>query len=470
MHDIGKNIVGVVLSCNGYRVIDLGVMVSVESLLRAIQEHQPDILGLSGLITPSLDEMIFNAKEFERMGLKIPLLIGGATTSRAHTAIKIAPHYSSVVVHVADASLSASVCSKLMSQDSREAFVHGIKEQYLAICQDFAAKSGERIRNLVTLDEARIRSYKTDWSTLDIPRPRELGIREYQNVDLKELEPFIDWSPLFWAWGLKGVYPQILSHEKHGAQARELLGEAQEMLKKFSGQQVFRPRAVAGLFAAQSEGDDIQLYSDEISRSPLCRFHFLRQQQIKAEGQPYFSLADFVAPVESGRLDYVGAFCVTMGSGVESKAEQFKQQGDDFSSIMVKALGDRLAEAIAEWLHWKTRILWGIEAENKPNLEDLLKERYRGIRPAPGYPACPEHSEKEIVWKLLSVEKRIAVRLTESFAMTPASSVSGLYFAHPAAKYFMVGGIGEDQVADYARRKGLDLKLAEKWLEPVLIR
>lgn len=464
VHDIGKNIVSVVMACNGYKVIDLGVMVTSDKILQAAKEHRADLVGLSGLITPSLDEMIHNAKEMERMGCRYPLLIGGATTSRTHTAVKIAPHYSGPTVHVGDASLVVGVCSQVLNEKSRPRFVQELESQ-----QDEARKNFARRyegQNQIPLAAARQRRRPWQMREADIQMPEALGEQVWTNVVLSDVVPFIDWSPLFWTWDLKGVYPKIFEHARYGQQAKDIFADAQKMLKLIVKENRFRPRTAFGLWSAQSDGDDVSVL-DKTGKS-IGKFHFLRQQNKKPEGEFNYSLADFVAPKESGVVDVIGAFVTTMGFEVEEFADEFKRKHDDYSAIMVKALGDRLAEALTEMLHLRVRQQFKFgRAENLTN-EDLIAEKYRGIRPAPGYPACPDHTEKAEIWRLLNVKENLGVELTESYAMNPPSSVSGLYFMHPEAKYFMVGSIERDQVEDYARRKGMSAAEIEKWLAPNL--
>ncbi|HEX3036738.1 MAG TPA: methionine synthase, partial [Thermodesulfobacteriota bacterium] len=466
VHDIGKNIVSVVLACNNYEVIDLGVMVPCEKILNTAREVGASIIGMSGLITPSLDEMAYNASEMERQGFDIPLLIGGATTSKAHTAIKIAPHYNGITEHVLDASLVVGVCNDLLNPEKRDAFAAEIQTRQEALRQRHA--DAKKVKQFLPIDEARDKKFKTDWKSVQIDIPKRLGLRVIDNIPLEEIAPFIDWSPFFWTWDLKGVYPKILGHEEWGAQARELFEDAQKLLKEIVTKKRFRARAVLGFWPANSVGDDVEVYTDESRKEVLGTLRFLRQQREKEGAGNYYCLADFVAPKDSGRADYIGGFAVTAGYEVEEFAETFKAKNDDYSSIIVKALGDRFAEALAEMMHKKARIMWGYGQNENLSYEDLIKERYRGIRPAPGYPACPDHTEKSLLWKLLNVEKNTGITLTENFAMNPPSSVSGWYFAHPESKYFHVGQIYRDQVEDYARRKDMPVEVVEKWLQPNL--
>jgi 5-methyltetrahydrofolate--homocysteine methyltransferase len=472
VHDIGKNIVGVVLACNNYEVIDLGVMVSCEKILQTAREQNVDIIGLSGLITPSLDEMAHVAREMERQGLKLPLLIGGATTSKAHTAVKIAPSYGQPVVYVLDASRAVPVVSNLISKEHRANFGAQIREEYDRI----RAQHGGQTAKLISIEEARANAPKLKFD--DLPKPEFVGIRALSSdattlntqhsarVTLAELVPFIDWSPFFHTWELRGVYPKILQHEKHGEEATKLFADAQTMLAQMINEKWLTPRAVYGLFPANRVGDDMELFTDESRTKVLTAFHFLRQQIDKGDGTPNYCLADFIAP--KGSSDYIGAFAVTAGKEVKDLADAFKATHDDYNAIMIEAIADRLAEAFAEFLHKRVRDEWGFGKLEKWTTEDLIQEKYRGIRPAAGYPACPDHTEKGILWKLLNVEANAGIKLTESFAMWPGSSVSGLYFAHPESKYFAVGKLGRDQLLDYHLRKGMTLQEVERWLGPWL--
>jgi 5-methyltetrahydrofolate--homocysteine methyltransferase len=474
VHDIGKNIVGVVLACNNYEVIDLGVMVPCEKILQAAREQNVDIIGLSGLITPSLDEMAHVAREMERQGLKLPLLIGGATTSKAHTAVKIAPGYGQPVVHVLDASRAVPVVSSLISKEHRPNFGAQIREEYDRI----RAQHGGQTAKLISIEEARNNAAKLKFD--DLPKPEFVGIRALSSdattlntqhsarVTLAELVPFIDWSPFFHTWELRGVYPKILQHEKHGEEARKLFADAQKLLERIVSGKLLKPRAVYGLFPSNRIGDDVELYTDDSRTKVLTTFHFLRQQIAKEDGTPNWCLADVVAPKHPTSNDHIGAFAVTSGHGLKELVEKFKADHDDYNAIMAEALADRLAEAFAEFLHKRVRDEWGFGKLEKWTAEDLIQEKYRGIRPAAGYPACPDHTEKGILWKLLDVEKNAGIKLTESFAMWPGSSVSGLYFAHPESKYFAVGKLGRDQLLDYHLRKGMTLQEVERWLGPWL--
>jgi 5-methyltetrahydrofolate--homocysteine methyltransferase len=464
VHDIGKNIVGVVLGCNNYEIIDLGVMVPCEKILQTARETNADMIGLSGLITPSLDEMVHVAKEMEREGFAIPLLIGGATTSRVHTAVKIAPHFRQPVVHVSDASRAVGVVSQLKNPNSRPAF----QEENCREQEKLRASRQQATQKLLTLEEARRRKPPIRWSQAGIPRPAFTGIRAFPAVPLEEIVPYIDWTPLFQAWELRGTYPKILDDATVGGKARELLGDAQKLLARIVTEKLLTANAVIGFFPANSVGDDIEVYRDASRSGLLTTFHTLRQQMEKAPGHHNWALADFIAPKTTGLEDYLGAFAVTAGADLDPLLAHFQEDHDDYSSIMAKALADRLAEALAELMHKRVRNLWGYGSDENMTLEDLIQERYRGIRPAPGYPACPDHSEKRELFDLLQAEKNTGIRLTENFAMSPAASVCGLYFAHPEAKYFAVGKIDRDQVDDYHRRKGMDLRQVERWLRPNL--
>jgi len=458
VHDIGKNIVSVVLQCNNFEVIDLGVMCPAEKILAAAREHKADIIGLSGLITPSLDEMAHLAQEMQRQGFTIPLLIGGATTSRAHTAVKIAPHYDGPVVHVLDASRAAGVVSALLSPEQRPAFVDALRKEDQRLQQTHAARSGERKQ--LTLEAARANRTSLDLSSYEPPQPAFLGVRKVEPT-LEKLTPFIDWSPFFHTWELRGRYPGILDDPQTGAQARELFADAQKLLSEIVAKKQFQARGVHAFWPANAVGDDVELYPDERRAEPLATFRFLRQQMVKPEGQKNHALSDFVAP--KGSPDYLGGFAVAIHGGDEL-AKAFEASGDDYSAIMAKALADRLAEAFAEYLHQQARIEWGFGKEERLDREDILCERYQGIRPAAGYPACPDHTEKRLLFRLLDAECKAGMWLTESCAMFPGAAVSGLYFSHPEAKYFAVGKIARDQAADYAARKGESVPWVEKWL------
>ncbi len=464
VHDIGKNIVGVVLACNNYEVIDMGVMVPGEKILERAKAEKADIIGLSGLITPSLDEMVHVAREMERLGFKLPLLIGGATTSRAHTAIKIAPHYSEPVVHVLDASRAVPVTTSLLSEENKAAFVTQLRLDYAAVRKSHATPK----QPMVSLAEARARRTPIEWQSEDIATPSFTGVRVLDNFPLAELRNYIDWSPFFHTWEMKGVYPRIFEDEKQGAQARLLFAEAQTLLDRIVDENLLTARAVYGLFPANAVGDDVELYTDATRATVQTKLYFLRQQANREGSEPCRSLVDFIAPKETGLHDTIGAFAVTSGIGLRELVEKFKAQHDDYNAIMAEALADRLAEAFAECLHKRVRHEWGYGCAEHLSSDDLIAEKYRGIRPAPGYPACPDHTEKGTIWRLLDVEAKTGIQLTESFAMWPGSSVSGLYFAHPQSRYFTVGKIDRDQVADYAERKGMTLRDAERWLGPNL--
>ena len=465
VHDIGKNIVGVVLACNNYDIIDLGVMVSAEKILRTAVEQQVDIIGLSGLITPSLDEMVHVAKEMQRQGLNIPLLIGGATTSRKHTAVKIAPAYGEPILHVTDASRAPGVVGQLLNKEQREEFIRKNSDEQ----EQQRISHNPQQRALHPFAEARTRSAPLDWSTDQPPVPSFLGVRHETNLSLSELVPYIDWSPFFHTWELRGTYPRLLEDEVIGAQARQLFSDAQNMLDTVIKESWLQAEALYGFFPAYSEGEDIILYEGEERQQEIARFHMLRQQTVKRSADlPLFCLSDFIAPQESGQIDYLGAFAVTAGGGIDEHVERFTHEHDDYNSILLKALADRLAEALAEMLHERVRSEWGYEDRGSQTSEDLIRERYRGIRPAPGYPACPDHSEKRTLFSLLKAEERSMLRLTETCAMWPAAAVSGLYFSHSESRYFSVGKIDRDQVNDYACRKGISVGEAERWLAPNL--
>lgn len=462
VHDIGKNIVGVVLACNGYRVIDLGVMVSCQEIMKAARENNADLIGMSGLITPSLDEMANNLKEFVHEGIRTPVLIGGATTSRAHTAIKLAPHYEGPVVHVADASLAVEVCTNLLSSERFTQYVEDLKTNQEQVRRAFAAGRGEQ--SFISLETARQKRFP--YREYDAETPSILGTHTFKDIPLADVAAFFDWSPLFWTWGLKGSYPSILENKSYGEQAREIYKEGQALLSRVISERRFRLEAVVGIFPAAADHDDVVIYDTTAAHHELERFCFLRQQR-EREGLHNLCLADFIAPKQMHRKDYMGLFAVVC-HGVDDFAQEFENRGDDYQSIMTKALGDRFAEALAEYMHKQVRDLWGYGKNESLSVEGLIREEYRGIRPAPGYPACPEHTEKQKIWDVLKVQSAIGLSLTESFAMTPASSVSGFYFSHPDAKYFNVGKIDQDQLHDYAKRKGMSLEEAERWLAPNL--
>jgi 5-methyltetrahydrofolate--homocysteine methyltransferase len=464
VHDIGKNIVGVVLACNNYEVIDMGVMVPCEKILERAKAEKADMIGLSGLITPSLDEMVHVAREMERQGFKLPLLIGGATTSRAHTAVKIAPHYSEPVVHVLDASRAVPVTTSLLSEDGKEEFVAQHRADYEALRKAHASPRPK----LVSLEVARSRRTPIEWRAEDLPVPEFTGVRVLDDFPLATLREFIDWTPFFHTWGLKGVYPRILDNADHGAQARQIFTEGNALLDRIVEEKLIRARGVYGLFPAAAIGDDVELYADDAREKVLARFHFLRQQTQKEGSEPCRSLSDFIAPKEAGLSDHIGAFAVTSGIGLKELCDRFRAENDDYNAIMAEAIADRLAEAFAECLHKRVRDEWGYgRAEGLSNAE-LIQEKYRGIRPAAGYPACPDHTEKGTLWRLLDVQANTGMLITESFAMWPGSSVSGLYFAHPESRYFSLGKIDRDQVADYHERKGMPVEEVERWLGPNL--
>jgi 5-methyltetrahydrofolate--homocysteine methyltransferase len=522
VHDIGKNIVGVVLQCNNYEVIDLGVMVPAAKILETARERKADVIGLSGLITPSLDEMVHVAQEMEREGFSLPLLIGGATTSRAHTAVKIAQHYRASTVHVLDASRAVGVVSRLLNDELKEDFDQTTRADYARLREEHASKSREK--KLITLEQARANRTPIDWTAYNPPKPEFLGTCVYasdlgsarvpragfgilpkqslksssrqnaatstpqacapQSISIDDLIPFIDWSPFFHTWELRGRYPAIFEDPVVGTQARELFDDAQKLLERIRTEKLLTARGVFAFWPAKAIGDDVEIYTDETRAERLATFHFLRQQMKKPSGQFNHCLADFIAP-ESGtgfepandqdmgkmpmpRSDYLGGFAVTGGIGADELAKIFAADHDDYNSILTKALADRLAEAFAEFLHREARIAWGFGADEKLSQEELLREKYRGIRPAAGYPASPDHTEKSTLFRLLDAEKNTGIALTESFAMHPGASVSGLYFSHPDSKYFGVGKIGDDQVRDYAARKNESPEYVEKWLAPNL--
>jgi 5-methyltetrahydrofolate--homocysteine methyltransferase len=468
VHDIGKNIVGVVLQCNNYEVVDLGVMVPAAKILETARSEKADMIGLSGLITPSLDEMCLVAAEMERQGFDLPLLIGGATTSRVHTAVKIHPNYRrGQAVHVNDASRAVAVAGSLMSMTARGAYLGRIREEYARVAAAHAR--GEETKQRLSLKDARANALTLDWSVYRPAPPHFLGARTIENYPLAELRDTIDWSPFFATWELTGKFPAILDDAKYGAAARGVFADAQAMLDRIVAGNSLRAVAAFGFWPANADGDDILLFADERRTAPIAALHTLRQQLIRREGRANIALADFVAPRASGIGDYIGAFMVTAGLGAEEIAEQFKEAGDDYSAIMVKALADRLAEAFAERLHQRVRKeFWGYAPEETMGIADLIAEKYRGIRPAPGYPAQPDHSEKATLFALLDPEGMTGLRLTESFAMWPPAAVCGLYLSHPESHYFGVGKIERDQVEDYAVRKGWSVLEAEKWLAPVL--
>jgi len=463
VHDIGKNIVGVVLQCNNYEVIDLGVMVSCDRILEAAREQRADIIGLSGLITPSLEEMSHVAREMERQGFTVPLLIGGATTSKVHTAVKIEPHYSGPTLHVLDASRCVGVAGALLSPTLREAMVADTRKTYVELRRQHGDKQA-RVRNL-TLAKARANALRTDWESYRPPAPNSPGLTVFETVALADLVDYIDWTPFFQTWELAGRYPKILEDPQVGSAARQLFADARTMLARLIADGTLRARAVVGLWPAAARGDDVEVYTDETRDRLQSTIHFLRQQIPKPPGRPDLCLADLVAPHGSGVPDWIGGFAVTAGIGLDAIVAAYEKDHDDYSAILCKALADRLAEAAAEWLHACVRTrLWGYASDEELDADAIIEERYRGIRPAPGYPACPDHCEKGGLFALLGAEDNAGVCLTESFAMLPAASVSGYYFSHPQSSYFGVGRIDRDQVEDYARRRGVDVKSVERWL------
>lgn len=468
VHDIGKNIVGVVLACNNYEIVDLGVMVPPEKILQTAIEQNVDVIGLSGLITPSLDEMVHVAKELNRMKSDIPIIIGGATTSRAHTAVKIDTEYPHAVVHVSDASRAVTVVGNLLKPDACVDYIEGIKKDYETFRINFEKRKTKK--KYITLNEARTNKWTTDWYNFIPTTPNQLGVQVIEKQDLKSLVNFIDWSPFFRSWDLHGRYPTILNDKVVGEQATSLLDDAQLLLQRIIDGDLLHAKAVFGLFAANAnDEDEIIIFDNEQRITPLAKFITLRQQLQKSDHKPHYALADFVAPVASKVKDYMGCFCVTAGFGTQELAQEFESKHDMYNSIMVKALADRLAEAFAEYLHREIRINhWGYSQNENLNNDDLIKEKYHGIRPAPGYPACPDHLEKNTIWELLKVKEHIGVQLTDSLAMWPAASVSGYYFAHPDARYFGVGKIENDQLLSYQKRRNTTLETAKKWLQPNL--
>ncbi|MHB0926385.1 MAG: vitamin B12 dependent-methionine synthase activation domain-containing protein, partial [Gallionellaceae bacterium] len=469
VHDIGKNIVTVVLQCNNFEVVNMGVMVPCQQILDTAREHNADIIGLSGLITPSLEEMAHVAKEMQRQGFTIPLMIGGATTSRVHTAVKIEPNYpSGATVYVTDASRAVGVCSNLLSDTLRDEYVAGIKTDYAAAREQHEGRKEKAV--YVSLAEARAHGLKTDWKKYTPPKPWLTGVHKFEAYPLDKIAEYIDWTPFFHAWELSGRYPKILQDKTVGSEARKLFADAQAMLKKIIDEKWLTANAVFGLFPANSvNSDDIEIYTDETRRKVAMTWHNLRQQTKKPDDIPNYCLADFIAPKESGVADYIGAFAVTTGIGIEARVAEFEKQNDDYNAILLKSLADRLAEAYAELLHARVRReFWGYAADEGLDNEALIAEKYRGIRPAPGYPACPEHSEKEPLFELLQVPLNACITLTDSYAMLPTAAVSGFHLSHPQAQYFATGKIDRDQVEDYARRKSWTLEEAERWLAPVL--
>ena len=467
VHDIGKNIVGVVLGCNNYKIIDLGVMVPALKILETAIREKADVIGLSGLITPSLEEMANVAREMERQGFKIPLLIGGATTSRIHTAVKIDPGYSGSVIHVLDASKSVPVVSNLINSQNTNGYIQKVKDEYKSLREEYQKRTAEK--NFVSIEAARANKPKFDWNNVPIIKPLKPGIHLNENFPIAQLKNYIDWSPFFLTWELKGKYPAILNDKKYGDEAKKLFNDANKLLDKIIKDGSLKATGLLGLFPANSTGDDIEVYSDDSRQGIITVFHTLRQQSEKSAGVPHLALADFIAPKESEIKDYLGCFAVTTGIGTDELAEKYEKEKDDYNSILIKALADRLVEAFAEYLHQQVRKeYWGYAKDESLTNEELIKEKYRGIRPAPGYPAQPDHTEKIILFDLLQVEKKTPIRLTETLAMYPAASVCGFYFAHPDSKYFTTGKIYKDQILDYHKRKGMSLQEVEKWLAPVL--
>ncbi|MBA2533887.1 MAG: B12-binding domain-containing protein, partial [Rubrobacter sp.] len=468
VHDIGKNIVGVVLQCNNFEVIDLGVMVPSAKILQVAREENADVVGLSGLITPSLDEMVHNAKEMQREGFGIPLLIGGATTSQTHTAVKIAPGYEQPVIHVKDASRAVGVVQNLVSEGRKDAYAAQVSSDYEEVRRKHAGRRSKT--KLTTLKRARANGMKIDWEGYAPPRPNVLGVRTFDDYALEDIRAYIDWTPFFHSWQLKGSYPKIFDDPEKGEEATKLFADAQDLLDRIISEEWLKASAVFGLFPANTmEDDSIEVYTDGTRNEVLAELYFLRQQKQKPPGRPNHSLADFVAPKGTGLEDHIGLFAVTAGLGADEAARRFEEENDDYSAIMVKALADRLAEALAELLHGRVRReFWGYAADETLGNEAMIREEYRGIRPAPGYPACPEHTEKRTLWRLLDAEANAGITLTESCAMSPGAAVSGYYFSHPDSRYFGVAEIGRDQARDYAERKGWTLQEAEKWLAPNL--
>lgn len=464
VHDIGKNIVGVVLACNNFDVIDLGVMVPTEKILDEAERHNVDVIGLSGLITPSLDEMVGVARAMKNRGMNLPLIIGGATTSRIHTAVKIDPNYESPVVHILDASRAVTVCTDLL-KDTREEFAGGIKSEYSKLRDAHANRTQKK--KYLSFEDAKSNRTSINWESSELPTPKFTGTKVFEDINLTELRNFIDWTPFFKTWMLTGKHPAILEDNIVGEQATELYNDANALLDKIIQNKSLRAKSVIGLFPAVADGEDILVYDGDNHNEVKAKFHFMRQQAEKRSGQPNSSLVDFLAPIDSGKIDHIGFFAVTAGLGIEKLLEEYKD--DDYKEIMIKALADRLAEATAEYMHYKVRTeFWGYSTNEKLSNEELIAEEYRGIRPAPGYPACPDHTEKRTLFSLMEVEKNIGISLTESCAMYPASSVSGFYFSHPQSRYFRVGKIEKDQIEDYAKRKGQTIDETEKWLAPYL--
>jgi 5-methyltetrahydrofolate--homocysteine methyltransferase len=466
VHDIGKNIVGTILQCNNYKVIDLGVMVPYQQIISTALTEKVDIIGLSGLITPSLDQMVQVAKEFANRGIVTPLLIGGATASQTHTALRINPEYKRTV-YVSDASRAISVVAKLLDIQKRSIYLQQVNDDYEKIRDNYGRQS--TVSRIIPLQEARVNRYAEDWNRFKSVKPNLKGVETFSNIALGELRDYIDWSPFFHTWELKGIYPQILKHAEFGNQAKTLYNDANHMLDQIINNSQLTANAIIGIFPANAIGDDLELYTDEDQTGIIAELHFLRQQIKKSGKRTNLSLADFITPKNVGFTDWIGCFVASVGSEVSEMVGQFRKEGDDYQAIMLEALADRLAEALAEYMHERLRKeYWGYDSNEILTREQLIKEEFKGIRPAPGYPACPDHTEKESIWKLLNVEKNIGVVLTESFAMSPVSSVCGWYFAHPRSKYFSISKIGRDQIVDYATRKGMDIKNVEKWLRPYL--
>jgi len=464
VHDIGKNIVGVVLACNNFEIIDLGVMVPPEKIIETAINENVDVIGLSGLITPSLDEMVYLAKELEKLNLKIPVLIGGATTSKTHTAVKISPVYSGPVIHVNDASKAVPVSTSLLSND-RKIFTNQISDEYNNLRKTF--ENRKVTKNFISISEARKNRLKLDWDNYNISKPNFIGIKEIKIKELSVLRKYFDWTQFFRSWNLHGIYPDIFKNEVNGKESKKLFDDANELLDKIIRENLLIAKGIFGIFPASSINDDILVYNNENTNEILDKFLTLRQQSKKADGIPNIALSDFIIPSSKNIKDYIGCFCVTAGFGSDELCQSFEKENDDYSSIMVKALADRFAEAFAEYLHKEVRIKhWGYSSNENFSNDDLIKEKYVGIRPAPGYPACPDHLEKNTIWKLLKVEEKIGVKLTESLAMWPAASVSGYYFSHPNSKYFGLGKIDKDQVKDYSKRRKIGFKEASKWLNP----
>jgi len=467
VHDIGKNIVGVVLGCNGYDIIDLGVMVPTDKILDTAEKEKVDIIGLSGLITPSLDEMVNVAREMKRRNMDLPLMIGGATTSRMHTAVKIAPQYDNGVIHVLDASRSVTVAGSLLSKEQKKDLLSSVKSEYIKLADDFAKK--KTVKQSLPFDRSQANKAKIDWKNYTAPVPTFTGIKLFNDYNLGELEKYIDWQPFFIAWEMHGKFPQILSDTVIGKEATKLYDDARVLLKKIISEKWLTADGVIGFWKANSNGKDtVTILKEENAKVENVKLEFLRQQSRKAEGQPNLSLADFIAPAEEAIKDYIGAFAVTI-HGIEPHIKKFEEQHDDYNKIILQALGDRLVEAFAERLHERVRKdYWGYDKDERLSNEDLIKEEYRGIRPAPGYPACPDHTEKFKLFDLLKAHENVGIELTESLAMYPASSVCGWYFSNPESKYFGVGKINKDQVEDYAKRKNMPLEEIERWLMPIL--